>query len=191
MADSDFRKGGAKRLGMDAHMKPIDNKTPLDQVIQEGDPAYWPRVSEEEIRSMRAEAKKQAGAEFKEIERKSLLARMLEEERAKLRPPEPDPEPEEIVSITIDVPPNMFINQANETGLVIDGRAYVHGNTYTNRVPKDDPLWISAGRAADLRHLMFRANHNEKSMGSPNRDVNRRKVIDARAGQVIIDSRVA
>lgn len=131
--------------------------------------------------ALREQAKKQALEEFKEIERKPLLAKMLEEERAKLRPPEPDPEPEELVSITIDVPPNMFANLANETGITINGKTYVHDMTY--RVSKE--------LAADLNHLMFRANKNEKSMGSPNRDVNRRKVIDARAGQVIIDSRVA
>jgi acetyltransferase-like isoleucine patch superfamily enzyme len=134
-----------------------------------------------DMEALRAAAKSQAIAEFQEIERKALIAQMLEEERAKLRPPEPEPEPEELVSITIDVPPNMFVNQMNETGITINGRAYVHGVTYQ----------VSGHLANDLRHLMFRANHNEKSMGSPNRDLNRRKLILAPAGQVVIDSRVA
>jgi hypothetical protein len=130
---------------------------------------------------LRSQAKKQALEEFKEIERKSQLAAMLEEERAKLRPPKVESEADETVDITIDVPPNMFINQANETGVNFNGRAYVHGKTY--KVPPS--------LANDLNHLMFRANHNERSMGSPNREMNRRKIIDARAGQIMFDPRTA
>jgi hypothetical protein len=162
VADSCIGARGGKWIIVGAFMKPtFDEPNPVDE--------------------LRKQARDQALAEFKEIERKSLLAEMLEEERAKLRPPKLKPELEELVSITIDVPPNMFINQANETGLVIDGRVYVHGTTYQ----------VSRSLSNDLNHLMFRANHNEKSMGSPNREMNRRKIIDARAGQVIIDSRVA
>lgn len=130
---------------------------------------------------LRFEARAQAQAEFKEIERKARLAEMLEEERAKLRPPEPEQVPEDLVDVTIDVPPNVFINQNNETGVSIDGRVYVHGHTYL----------VSRSRANDISHLMARANHNERSMGSPNRDLDRRKVIDVRVGKVLIDPRAA
>jgi hypothetical protein len=156
-------------------MKSTFDDEPKKQQAETSDVGELDRVA------IRAEARKQALSEFKEIERRSLLAQMLEEERAKLRPTNSDMETEELVRITIDVPPNMFINQANETGLVIDGKSYVHGMTYQ----------VSRSLSNDLNHLMFRANHNEKSMGSPNREMNRRKIIDARAGQVIIDSRVA
>jgi hypothetical protein len=142
-----------------------------------GEPTF--EGDELDLDALRSEAKARALDEFKEIERKRLLSHMLEEERAKLRPPEP--EPEELVSIKIDVPPNMFVNQANETGIVINGKAYVHGVTYE----------VSPALAADLNHLMFRANHNERSMGSPNRDMNRRKTILAPAGQVVLDPRAA
>lgn len=162
-------------------------KQPQNEVIFDDEPSFAEpsfagpsEVGELDRDVIRAEARKQALDEFKEIERKALLAQILEEERAKLSPKEPEAEPD-IVSIKIDVPPNMFINGANETGLVINGKAYVHGVTYQ----------VSQSLARDLNHLMFRANHNERSMGSPNREMNRRKIIDARAGQVIIDSRVA
>lgn len=127
-----------------------------------------------ELASLRAEARKQALADFKETERKALFAKMLEEELAKLGPQNPE-ELEDLVAITIDVPPNVFINQNNETGVSINGRGYVHGMTYQ----------VPLGVANDLRHLMSRCWHNERSIGSPNREMNRRKVIDARAGQVI------
>jgi hypothetical protein len=154
MAVSDLRKGGAKRLSMDAHM----NKDPTKSIGGRVD--YSEAATME---SLRDEARAQALAEFKEIERKAMLAQMLEEERAKLMPA-PKPEPEDIVSITIDVPPNVFINQANETGLTINGKSYVHDVTY--QVPR--------ALANDINHLMYRANHNEKSMGSPNREMHGR-----------------
>jgi hypothetical protein len=134
---------------------------------------------EDPYADLREEAREQALAEFKEIERKSLLAAFLEEERAKLYPKETEPE-EEKVSVTIDVPPNMFVNQSNDTGVVINGKAYIHGHTYL----------VSQALANDLNHLMFRSNLNEKTMGMPNREMNRRKISEVRDGKLIAEASV-
>jgi hypothetical protein len=131
------------------------------------------------LEKLREEARAQAKEEFKEIERKSLLASMLDEERAKLRPPEPEVAPEEMVNVTIDVPAISTINQANESGITINGKSYIYGETYQ----------VSRSLAADLNHLMWRANLNERVIGSA--EANRRKIIDARVGQVMIDPRIA
>ena len=132
------------------------------------------------LEKLREEARTQAEFEFQEIERKAILAVMLDEESAKLRPPpEPVAEPEELISITIDVPAISTVNQANESGITINGKSYIYGQTYQ----------VSKELAADLKHLMWRANLNERVIGSA--EMNRRKLIDARLGQVMLDPRGA
>lgn len=139
---------------------------------------------DEDMAKLRDEATKQAREEFRAIERKRILADLIAEEREKISPSEPE-EPEEEVAITIDVPACCIINKSNDTGITINGREYIHGRTYSNKEPKGSDLYISASRAADVRHIMFRANANEKALGFPNRDMNQRRVIDARLGQII------
>lgn len=140
--------------------------------------------STEEIDAFRAEAAKQAREEFRAIEKRRILAKLLAEEREKISPTPPE-EPEEEVSLKIDVPACCIINKNNDTGVIINGKEFLYGRTYTNKVAKDDPLYVSANLAADIRYIMARANANEKALGFPNRDQNLRRVIDARLGQVI------
>lgn len=141
-------------------------------------------LSKEEIDELRVDAAKQAREEFRAIERKKILSALIAEEREKISPTPPAEEEDE-VTLKIDVPACCIINKNNDTGLVINGKEFIHGRIYTNKVAKDDPLYVSAHLAADIRYIMARANANEKALGYPNRDQNLRRVIDARLGQVI------
>lgn len=166
-----------------------DNPAPakIDKLVHEAlisgtfDPLAF---SDEEMVELKADAARQAREEFRAIEKKRILAKLIAEEREKISP-SPEEEPEQDVALTIDVPACCIINKSNDTGVVINGREFLYGRTYTNKVPKDDPTYISGNLAADIRYIMARANANEKALGYPNRDANQRRVIDARLGQVI------
>jgi hypothetical protein len=128
---------------------------------------------ETDINKIRAKAREQALSEFRDKARQDLHDKILAEERAKLLPKSDshkDP-----VAIKISVPPNMFINLNNETGIKINGKDYIHGQTYV----------VERGLANDMNHIMAKANYNERSLGSPHRDLTRKNAINAPAGKVL------
>src|SRR5476651_1034391 len=123
------------------------------------------KLSESEIAKIRGRAQAKVMLELKKDVEDKLYAEMIVEERAKFELQE------ELVPITIDVPAVNIIDPLSmETGVSINGKKYIHGQTY--EVPRS--------LAGMINHNMFCANRNENAIGNPNRDYNVRKKVDAR-----------
>jgi hypothetical protein len=122
-------------------------------------------LSESEIAKLRSKAQAKVQLELKREVEDKLYAEMVVEERAKFELQE------ELVSVYIDVPAVNIIDPLSmETGVSINGKRYIHGQTY--EVPRS--------LAGMINHNMFCANRNEAAIGNPNRDYNVRKKVDAR-----------
>lgn len=93
-----------------AKMSPADNKPPEGSLL-----------TEEEIKAIREEARKEALEELRAGERKKAKAKALQEARIKLSPQSE----EEIVGFILEMP-----SYAHQWPMMIDGKVYFHGNYY-------------------------------------------------------------
>ena len=106
-----------------------------------------PLLPEEEIAAIRAKALRMVLAERKKAAEKALLAEEMEKLRGKEGDRTGDPAADELVNIMIDA-------GASTDRIVINGRAFFHGQQYT--VPRH--------KAESLREIMWRTQLHEHSI---------------------------